>query len=134
MKGALNEPNDAFENANEPVYAGFSRVPVAVTDAGSGERVGEPVRAVVELGVGEAHVATEIPIDHRQLLRPAPSLLAQHVGEREPVHDVHYRSLPWPCWSPSQAPAPAASAKPPSPRAELTPVSALRRARYPAAA
>ena len=33
MKGALNEPNDAFENANEPVYAGFSRVPVAVTDA-----------------------------------------------------------------------------------------------------
>ena len=33
MNGALNEPNDAFENANEPVYAGLSRVPVAATDA-----------------------------------------------------------------------------------------------------
>ena len=64
-----------------------------MTDAGSGERVGEPVRAVVELGVGEADVATEVAVHYRHLLRPPPSLLAQDVGEREPVQDIHDRSL-----------------------------------------
>ena len=33
MKGARNEPKDAFENANDPLYNGFARVPPAATVA-----------------------------------------------------------------------------------------------------
>ena len=31
MNGARNEPNEALENANEPLYVGFARVPAAAT-------------------------------------------------------------------------------------------------------
>ena len=33
INGARNEPNEAFENANEPPYSGFARVPLAATVA-----------------------------------------------------------------------------------------------------
>ncbi len=64
-----------------------------MTDAGRGERICESVRAVVELREGEADVATEVAVHRRHLLRSAPSLLVQHVSEREPVQDIHDRSL-----------------------------------------
>ncbi len=50
--------------------------PISPADPGVGERVGEPVHTLVELGVGEPHVATGVGVDHGELPGPAAAVLA----------------------------------------------------------